>query len=103
MNLVLQDPRAMPSPEAWALLCDRDSLKTTYNLDVMAPIPLYFDTFGRHVVGLEGLSYFFSFFSHTRPDYFGFPVWKGMIQLELSSNSEEDEEAISLLEPGVES
>lgn len=101
MNLVLHDPQITPSHSAWPLLTDRPALKSTYHLDVMEPIALYVDPTGRHAVCLETFTYFFSLFSHTRMDHFGFPVWKGMIELELSSNVSEDDEAFSIIASGV--
>lgn len=101
INLIHQDPKSMPTPHVMNLLTNRSELKIKYQLDVMAPIPLFFDNLGRPAVGLESFTYFFSLFSHCRDKHFGFPVWKGMVQLDLTSNSNEDDGAILLLMTGA--
>lgn len=101
INLIYQDPKQMPTPIVMNLLTNRSELKTKYHLDIMEPIPLFYDTLGRPAVGLGSFTYFFSLFSHCRDKHFGFPVWKGMVQLELTSNPLEDAGASLLLAPGV--
>jgi hypothetical protein len=102
MNLVVDPPQSLRGTEGMRLLLDRTFIKEAYHLDVMQPFPLGLDPDGRPMVGLQGLTYFFSLFSHSRPDYYGHPVWKGMIELALLSD-EEDSEAISLLARGGQS
>lgn len=100
MNLVFSPDRERLGTEGVRLLMDRAFIKESYHLDVMQPFPLGLDGYGRPMVGLHGLTYFFSLFSHARPEPYGIPVWKGMIELALSSDDNEDREAIQLLAQG---
>lgn len=100
MNLIFPPPQELLNTERMRLLMDRSYIKETYRLDVMQPFPLAEDGHGRPMVGLHGLTYFFSLFSHSRPEAYGVPVWKGMIELALSSDDAEDQAAIQLLAQG---